>query len=101
MFAKVRWSQNMFLWIRKVFCSHLAYPKPFFLYTGKSKLIENRIWQNVDRNRSKMLVITAVLGTQIVAVFRQVDILKGLAERLPPGAAGTVGGVSQPQSQVG
>jgi len=30
-----------------------------------------------------------------------VDILKGLAERLPPGAAGTVGGVSQPQSQVG
>ena len=45
-----------------MFCSHLAYPKPIFLYTSKSKLIENRIWQNVDRNRPKMLVITAVFG---------------------------------------
>ena len=62
MFAKVRWSQNMFPWIRKVFCSHPAYPKPIFLYTSKSKNIKNRIWQTIDRNRPKMQVITAVFG---------------------------------------
>ena len=61
MFAKVKWSQNMFLSIRNMFCSHPAYPKPNFLYTSKSKLIKNRISQNFDRKSPKMLVITAVL----------------------------------------
>ena len=32
MFGKVRCSENMFLWIRMMFCSHPAYPKPHFVY---------------------------------------------------------------------
>ena len=40
MFGKVRWSQQMFLWIRMMFCSHLAYPKPHFVYTSNSSDIE-------------------------------------------------------------
>ena len=58
MFAKVKWSQNMFLWIRKVFCSHLAYPKPFFVVRSVLKLIGNRIYQDFQRNRLKNPVIT-------------------------------------------
>ena len=54
MFGKVRWSQNMFLWIRKVFCSHPAYPKQLFAHTSLSKLIKNRIYQNFDRKSPKM-----------------------------------------------
>ena len=76
MFAKVRWSQNMFLRIRNMFCSHLAYPKPNFLYTSKSKLIKNRIWQSSDRNRqkigqhrTKMLVTTVDFGFMCSRMF--------------------------------
>ena len=49
MFGKVRWSQNMFLWIRMMFCSHLAYPKPHFVYRSILKLIGNRVWFLVAR----------------------------------------------------
>ena len=63
MFAKVECSKNIFLWIRKVFCSHLAYPKQVFAHTSLSKLIKNRIYQNFDRKSPKMLVITAIFGS--------------------------------------
>ena len=46
-------SEDELSYLRNMFCSHLAYPKPDFLYTSKSKIIENRIWQNFDRNREK------------------------------------------------
>ena len=62
MFAKVECSKNMFLSIRMMFCSHLAYPKQVFAYTSLSKLIKNQIFQNFDQKSSKMLVITAIFA---------------------------------------
>ena len=70
MFAKVRCSKNIFLSIRMMFCSHLAYPKQVFAHTSKSKLTKHRIWQIFDRNRPKKIVITVVFGDGVQYCIR-------------------------------
>ena len=85
MFDKLKWSQNMFLWIRKVFCSHQAYPKPFFVYRSILKPIENefcKICEEIDSKMRNPLIKNRYCRRWDAKPHRRLISLGGLQETL-------------------